>query len=46
MEYVLEGVKDVYVYIKGRTVIKNYYDKVKEPLRKLQKSYRMKLNIG
>jgi len=46
MEYVLEEVKDVYVYIKGRAVVKNYYDKVKEPLRKLQKSYRVKLHIG
>ena len=24
MEYVLEGIKDIYVYIKGRTVVKDY----------------------
>jgi len=39
-------VKDAYVYIKGRAVVKSYYDKVKEPLRRLEKSGRVKVYIG
>ena len=46
MEHVLREMKEAYVYIKGRAVVKDYYDKVKEPLKKLKETTKVKIHIG
>jgi glycosyltransferase involved in cell wall biosynthesis len=46
VQYVLNEVKEAYVYIKGRTVVNSYYEKIKGSLKNLSKSGKVKIHIG
>lgn len=45
-EIILKEVKDVFIYVKGRAVVKNYYDRIKSKLKVLRESGRFKLHLG
>jgi glycosyltransferase involved in cell wall biosynthesis len=45
-EIILREVKEVYIYIKGRAIVKSYYESLKSDLKKLLNSGRVKLHIG
>jgi glycosyltransferase involved in cell wall biosynthesis len=44
-EIILKEVKEAYIYIKGRAIIKSYYKHLKSDLERLQRSGRVKLHI-
>jgi len=46
VECVLSEVKEVYIYIKGRAVVKSYYEKIKDSLKNLLKSGKVKIHVG
>jgi glycosyltransferase involved in cell wall biosynthesis len=46
MRYVIREIKEAYVYIKGRAVVKEYYEKIKGSIKDLVKSGRARIHIG
>jgi D-inositol-3-phosphate glycosyltransferase len=46
LELVFSELKDVFVYIKGRSVVDGYYEQVKDKITKMRKSGRVKIHIG
>lgn len=46
MRYVIREIKETYVYIKGRAVVKKYYEKIKGSIKDLVKSGRAQIHIG
>jgi glycosyltransferase involved in cell wall biosynthesis len=45
-EYILREAGDAYIYIKGRAIVKHYYERIKPSLEALLKTGRAKLHIG
>ncbi len=45
-EHILREVGEAYIYIKGRAVVKHYYERIKPSLEALLKTGRAKLHIG
>jgi glycosyltransferase involved in cell wall biosynthesis len=45
-EYILREVREAYIYIKGRAIVKHYYERIKPSLEALLKTGRAKLHIG
>jgi glycosyltransferase involved in cell wall biosynthesis len=45
-EHVLREVKEAYIYIKGRAIVKHYYERIKPSLKALLKTGRVKLHMG
>jgi glycosyltransferase involved in cell wall biosynthesis len=45
-EVILKEVKEAFIYIKGRGVVKSYYERIKPTLKMLQGNKRIKLHIG
>jgi glycosyltransferase involved in cell wall biosynthesis len=46
MRYVIREIKEAYVYIMGRAVVKEYYEKIKGSIKDLVKSGRARIHIG
>jgi len=46
VEIILREVKEAYIYIKGRAIVKSYYESLKSDLTTLLDTGRAKLHIG